>query len=130
MIKAIKFEYHGNIYFFLFNGYAMFSIEDLTNGESIFDFISKPGKEGFDNLCTVAAILSEQGKNAREYHGFPSCAYLKKEELLINCLPFEHGQLMKAVSSAILLGYGRDVKDDNEVVDLYAAEIQAQKKTD
>lgn len=127
-MKAVKATLAGEDYYFLFNGAAMFAIEDEFGGASkLFDTIQKNSREAFDAMCRAAVILGEQGELARRSYGYDHGAMPTVERMEVEMTPADIITLRSKIVNAVVLGFGRDVKEEGDV-DLGLVELQ-QKKT-
>ena len=142
-MDGIKITFKGREYSLLYNGSAMFEVEaryskprEVAPGAdeaeadtfSIFDLIGERTPDGFKALCSIAAIMAEQGELMRRYMGYDAGAVLTAEELQIFLLPTEHINLYRAVCNAITKGYGREVEE--EEIDLGLIELQKKTEAD
>ena len=123
--KALVVEYESQKYFFLFNGAAMFEIDEKYGLSDIGSRLNTTTKDGLEVLGDVCTILSAQGSLARNYIGLPLSdifdAELLKSPLLT---PAKLLCLSTMCTEAITLGYGREVEDDDEEIDLGLQELQ------
>lgn len=104
---------------------AMFQIDDLLeDGEQIMELIDGKGEGGFRRFCRAVSILAMCGAQARESDGFPRPCVPQDKELYDCMQPVEYMKLKKEAVNAILLGYGREVTDAEEEVDLELAELE------
>ena len=86
-------------------------------------------RDGFAAACKAAAILAEQGELARRQMGYTPQPILEEDGVSAALAPADLARLKLAVTSAITLGYGREVEPENDEVDLGLAELNEQKKT-
>ncbi len=104
---------------------AMFRINDmLEDGEQIMELIDGKGDDGFRRFCKVVSIMAGCGAQARESEGFPRPEMPQEDELYYGMQPAEYMKLKREAVNAILLGYGREVIDEEEEVDLELAEME------
>lgn len=123
-MKSAKIELGGLEYHLMFNGEAMFRLQDLYGEKPIFDVLMTNDKTAFAELCKVLAILSEQGELARRQLGYDKGTLLTEEEARLLITPVEIVPLKLAVFKAVAMGYGREVEDSSGAVDLVLAEIE------
>ena len=72
-MKAIKVTLGGTVYHLVFNGAAMFDIEDkYESTTNLLDALQGRGRESFMALCDAVCILSEHGELARRALGYNS----------------------------------------------------------
>lgn len=129
-MKAIKITIAGRERYLAFTGEAMFKIGEEFGGTS--ELLRKTeanDREGLNATARAAEILAESGELARRYMGYDPDPMLEAGAIVATITPAEIVALKLAVASAITLGYGREVADENEVVDLGLQESNAQKKT-
>lgn len=127
-MKARRITLAGQDYYLVFNGAAMFEVEDRFGSSSILlEAIGEPGRDGFAALCGGLAILAEQGELARRALGYDKGPILAETTVSALTTPAELTPLRKALMAAIMAGYGREVESDQDV-DLGLLELE-QKKT-
>jgi len=123
--KALIVEYEGKEYSFLFNGAAMFTIEERFGIKDLAEKFSLPGKEGLEVLEVVCNELSLQGSLGRVYVGLPASDVFEVHLQITPLLtPAKHVQLKTVCVDAMNLGYGREVHEDDEEIDLGLQELQ------
>lgn len=100
----------GNLTAYLvYNGAAFFAMQDagIQNAD-----VMEETAEGFEKLCTVAEILSEQGAAVRSYmHIEPAGDRLDAVELRLNLGGLGAAKLRRAVAEAIVAGMKQDEED-------------------
>lgn len=89
--------------------------------------IGKPGKEGFDALCWMAAELSRQYELYRRYQGETPGEYLTEQAARAEIMPRDLLRVRSEVIDAIFAGLYREEEQEKEI-DLGLAELQ--KKTE
>lgn len=103
---------------------AMFEIEDILGEEDLFEALLEQGKRGLETFCEIVSILSRCAETARKAEGHEA-GYIASKEFLLACMsPTEYLACKKAAMDAIMLGYGREIIDENEEVDLGLAELE------
>ena len=107
-MKSVELEFNGGKYSLLYNGAAMFAVNDAVGGGQVFDRITKD----FNVLCTVLQILSEQGELARRYAGHDPGAVLDTEEFRVLASPVDAAQATQLVYKAVLSGMGREIEEE------------------
>jgi hypothetical protein len=128
-MKCVKVTISGLELHLLFNGAAMFEIEEQFGSASeLLNIIKEDTKEAFAALCDAVFILAEQGELARRYAGYEAGEIPTKEKLGRVAMPNDILDFKIAVPQAITLGYGREIEPENGEVDLVLAELN-QKKT-
>lgn len=104
---------------------AMFQTNDLLkDNEQVMDLMDEQGEEGFERFCETVSILAGCGAQVRESEGLSRTAYPNAEELRACMQPMEYLKIRRAAMEAILLGYGREVVDENEEIDLELAQLE------
>lgn len=129
-MKAIKITLAGRERHLAFTGEAMFKIGEEFGGTT--ELLKKTEANNRDGLAAAiraAVILAESGELARRYMGYDPEPMLDGDVLAATITPAEIAPLKLAIPAAITLGYGREVTDENDVVDLGLQELNAQKKT-
>lgn len=126
--KAAMYELKNETYYLLFNGIALFALQDKFGTiDAIMDFLnSELNEEYINNLIDVAIILSEQGELARrEIHLEPK-EILSKDNFgnMTFIMPIDIMMLRNRCADAIVIGYSREVRDDDEEIDLGLLELQ------
>lgn len=128
-MKAVKIMLAGKERFLAFTAEAMFDLQEKYGGISeIMEKTGEDTREGFLVSCDVAAILSQQGELARRHLGYGPEAMIEAEDIAKTTTPEKIMGLKLAIPAAISLGYGREVADENEEVDVILLELN-QKKT-
>lgn len=129
-MKAIKINLAGRDRYLAFTGEAMFKINEEFGSVSELLEKSKPNdRDGLAVTIRAAVILAESGELARRYMGYDPEPMLDGEALCATLTPAEIAPLKLAIPAAITLGYGREVPDEADVIDLGLQELNAQKKT-
>lgn len=128
-MKAVKIELAGRIRYLCFTVEAMFQIEEQFDGPgALTDALRDSGREGFSAACKAAAILAEQGELVRRSLGYDPEPMVDEAAIAALMAPSDIVALKLAILSAISLGFGREVVDEDDEVDLGLAELNAQKK--
>lgn len=129
-MKAVKINLAGREQYLAFTGEAMFQIQEKFGGTSELIEKMKGGtREAFSAAYDAAAILAEQGELARRHLGYDKAPMITAEQIAATTTPGDIIKITLAVSSAIALGYGREIQEENDEIDLGLAELNAQKKT-
>lgn len=128
-MKTVKITLAGRERHLAFTGGAMFDLQEKYEGISeLMDAVGTETREGFLAACDVAATLANHGELARRHYGYDPEPMLTAEAVADTTTPEEIVALKLAIPAAISLGYGREVKDDNEEIDIVLLELN-QKKT-
>lgn len=125
----INVKINGQQYNLLFNGAAMFAIRDKYQTDNISELIDGDSVIAFQRTCKIAVILAEQGELLRRFLGYDNRPMLSEQEILATVTPIGIMRLKNALASAMIEGYSRDVKDENEEIDLGLAELNKKKAT-
>lgn len=129
-MKAIKITLAGRERYLAFTGEAMFQIaEEFGSAAELLEKCKTNDRDGLAAAIRAAVILATSGELARRYMGYDPEPMLEGEALSATITPAEIAPLKLAIPAAITLGYGREVTDESEVVDLGLQELNAQKKT-
>ena len=107
----------------------MFQIEERFGGaQELTDTMEANSRIGFEAVCGAAAILAEQGELCRRSMGYEPEPLCSAEDIAATVAPTDLARLKLAVVSAITLGYGREIRPENDEVDLGLSELNEQKK--
>lgn len=128
-MKTVKITTGGRERYLAFTGEAMFQIQEQFGGvRGLMEKIGPDTRESFQAVCEAAAILLEQTELARRSLGYDKGDIVSADTLKATTTPGELLILKTALTAAIELGFGRDVKPENDEIDLGLAELN-QKKT-
>lgn len=129
-MKAVKIDLAGQERYLAFTVEAMFLIQEMFGGSSeLLEVMKENTREGFSAACEAAAIMSQQGELVRRSLGYDPEPIIDAGAIAVAMVPSEITALKLAIPAAISLGYGREIKPENDEVDLGLAELNAQKKT-
>lgn len=129
-MKAVKINLAGADRYLAFTGEAMFQIRDeFGDVTSLVDALKPDTRESLCTAAKAAAILAEQGELARRHMGYDKTPIVDAETILATTAPAGIPLLKMSVIAAIELGYGREIREDSDEIDLGLAELNAQKKT-
>lgn len=129
-MKAVKFTLAGRERYLAFTVEAMFQIEERFGGaEKLVEAMRADGRESCTAACGAAAILAEQGELARRSLGYEPQPITPEADILVSMTPSDMAALKLAIPAAMTLGFGREVEQEDDEVDLGLAELNAQKKT-
>lgn len=127
-MKTIKITLAGQDYHLVFNGIAMFEIDERFGGASkLFETMQGADKAAFSAVCEGVSILAEQGELTRRALGYDPGPILSKEDALLLAAPMDRVTLQRAVMNAMMLGFGREIESE-DAIDLGLLELE-QKKT-
>ena len=123
----VSVKINGQEYDLLFNGAAMFTMQDAFGTDNINELIDEGGALGFQRACKIAVILAEQGELLRRFMGYDPRPMLTEEETRLSVTPISIIMLKTALSKALYDGYSRNTKDENDEIDLGLAELNKKK---
>jgi hypothetical protein len=125
MARYTKAKLNGKEIYLAYTVSAMFQINDmLEDGQDLLSVLSGGNEKELERCCEAICILARSGAKARTMEGYEASYAPTKEELLTCMLPIEYMQIKKEAVNAILLGYGREIADPNEEVDMELAELE------
>lgn len=125
LCKTVKAEFGEKELHLAYTVNAMFQINDLlTENEQVMDILGACSQEDFKRFCEAVSILAQCGSQIREAEKLPASATPSATELGIRLTPLEFVVIKKAAMDAVLLGYGREVKDEDEEIDLELANLE------
>jgi len=128
-MKAVRIALAGRERYLAFTVEAMFQLEERFGGvQELIEAVSANSWKGFQAACLAASILAEQGELARRHMGYDSAPIPFAEEIEATTAPSGIAALKMAVTSAISLGFGREIEPDSDEVDIGLAELNEQKK--
>ena len=124
-MKAVKITLAGRTQYLAYTGEAMFQLQEKFGAAAeLLGAIGKNTRDGLSVACEAAAILAEQGELARRHLGYDKGPIIEAATIRATITPSEIAALKLAI-----LGYGREVVEENDEIDLGLAELIAQKKT-
>ena len=124
-MKAVKITLAGRTQYLAYTGEAMFQLQEkFGTAAELLGAIGKNTRDGLSVACEAAAILTEQGELARRHLGYDKGPIIEAATIRATITPSEI-----AIPAAMELGYGREVVEENDEIDLGLAELNAQKKT-
>lgn len=129
-MKAIKIDLAGRTRYLAFTVEAMFQIQEIFGGTGeLIEAIRENTRESFEAACKAAAILAEQGELVRRGLGYDQEPITDAETIAATMTPGEIAAIKVAITSAMALGYGREIEPGDDEIDLGLAELNEQKKT-
>ena len=129
-MKAVKITLAGRTQYLAYTGEAMFQLQEkFGTAAELLGAIGKNTRDGLSVACEAAAILAEQGELARRHLGYDKGPIIEAATIRATITPSEIAALKLAIPAAMELGYGREVVEENDEIDLGLAELNAQKKT-
>lgn len=128
--RAAIVEHQGKTFYFMFNGLAMFALEDTFGGKEYLEKLRENTAEGLSALLQVSAILAEQGELARREMGYTPTELPTQSNFGIPALlhPIDILTLRNGCIGAINLGYTREISNEDEEIDLGLIELQKKRK--
>lgn len=129
-MKAVKITLAGRTQYLAYTGEAMFQLQEkFGTAAELLGAIGRNTRDGLSVACEAAAILAEQGELARRHLGYDKGPIIEAATIRATITPSEIAALKLAIPAAMELGYGREVVEENDEIDLGLAELNAQKKT-
>ena len=117
---------NGTEYYFLYDGDAIFRIQDEF-GPGILPELSLRETGAAENILRVSEILTEQAVLKCKKYGIEDAPVFKAAEFKkMDVMPYMYLDLQKACMDAANIGFEREVKDEDEEVDLIL--LKRQKK--
>ncbi len=131
MVKGIKYDWGGRELWLLFSASAMFDLRDKYGNfkEMTEDLIVTDTPEKFAKTAAIFCDLARHGEAARRHMGYEVAETPTPDEVTLIAGAAEIGAIRNAVLDALFAGMGREVKGENEVVDLGLEEIKKKKQT-
>ena len=127
-MKAVKITLAGRTQYLAYTGEAMFQLQEkFGTAAELLGAIGKNTRDGLSVACEAAAILAEQGELARRHLGYDKGPIIEAATIQATITPSEIAALKLAIPAAMELGYGREVVEENDEIDLGLAELNAQK---
>jgi hypothetical protein len=125
LARYTKAKFHEKEIYLAYTVNAMFQVNDmLEDGEDILSVFNGGNKEELGRFCEAVCILARCGAEARAADGYKD-SYIPDEKEMISCMaPIEYMQIKKEAINAILLGYGREITNPDEEVDLELNELE------
>lgn len=127
-MKITEITLAGQTYYLYFNGVAMFALQDIYGDNNVLELLSSTDAKGFDALCKVTAILAEQGELMRRYQGHDKGKMPTENDIRTLVMPIDIIKLKYAAMEAMLAGYGREIKNEDEEIDVGLLELQKKKE--
>jgi hypothetical protein len=126
LAKAVAIEIAGNEHYLLYNGAAMFTINDKYGESEFWKKMSENNADGLKTLIDVTVILAEQGELARRDIKLEPRKIITKKEIgsPVTMTPKRIFVLRQGCLDAINLGWEQEVPEDTEEIDLGLLELQ------
>ena len=113
-MKAVKITLAGRTQYLAYTGEAMFQLQEkFGTAAELLGAIGKNTRDGLSVACEAAA----------------KGPIIEAATIRATITPSEIAALKLAIPAAMELGYGREVVEENDEIDLGLAELNAQKKT-
>lgn len=125
--KAIEVRIRRTVHTLLFNGYAMFALQEEF-GANFIPSMEKYSRDELEKVCRVATIMAQQGELAQRKIGMDPHEI---REIKINDIAESSRDIVaviQAVMQAFTVGFEREVKPEVEEVDLILAELKKDEK--
>ena len=119
-MKHIDFNFNGRTYALSFTADALFKCYDRFGVED--DLLAashamEPTVEGWANCCWLAALMAAEGEYQRRHLGEDPQPFLKAEDLRTGFMAADSIMLRRAVRAALIQGFEREIKDEDEPED-------------
>ncbi len=125
LCRYTKARFKGKDVFLAYTVGALFRINDLLEeGEDLMMLLEGNDARGLERFCSAIAILAECGSQVRQSEGSPPTYAPDAKELLACMQPVEYINLKQEAVNAILLGYGREIINTEEEIDLDLANLE------
>lgn len=125
LCRTVEAEYGKKKLHLAYTVSAMFQINDiLDETENVMDILATNSENDFVKFCKTVSILAQCGAQIREFEKLPASAVPSATELSICMDPIELLKLKKAAMDAVLKGFGREVVDEDEEIDLELAKME------
>ena len=124
--RATSAEISGTEYYFLYDGDAIFRIQDEF-GPGILPELSLRELGAADNILRVSEILTEQAAMKCKKYGIEDAPVFKATKFkAMDVMPYMYLDLQKACMDAASIGFEREIQEKDEEVDLIL--LKRQKK--
>jgi len=118
-------KYKGKEIYLAYTVNAMFRLNDmLKEGGNVLELFEGNNEESLKRFCGAVSVLAGCGAQVRKAEGFPLPDVPDPDELFACLQPLEFVDLKRQSMDAILIGFGREVADEDEEVDLDLAEME------
>ena len=125
--KLAEVTFCNKVYHLAYTAKAMFEIQDISGEKEIMEILIDNTRDGFGLFCQAAEIMSQAAEDLRRYEGAKPGDVLTAEFIAMAARPVDLLELKGAMTRAVAYGFGREINDEKEEVDLGLAELQ--KKT-
>lgn len=126
--ETVSVIFGGKEYFLAYSAWAMFQIQDLSPEKGVMEVLAAQGSDGFSLFCEAAEVMSEAAEKIAGYEGKTIRETLDSGKIMSMARPVDLLELRRAMLEAVAHGYGREMNEEKEEIDLGLAELQ--KKTD
>jgi hypothetical protein len=125
LVRGITAEFNGNEMYLAYTVNAMFQINDMMQeDEELLAVFDGKGAEGLERFCKGIEILAQCGAKVRESDGLKKSYVPAVDEMIIKMTPVEYMKIKQAAVNAIMLGYGREVTNPDEEIDLELSKLE------
>jgi hypothetical protein len=125
LTRYTRAEFRGNEIYLAYTVNAMFQINDmLQEGEELLTVLDGRDAQGIEKFCAAVSILARCGAMAREADGYKTSYVPDEKEMSVCMTPVEYMKIKQAAVNAIMLGYGREIINPDEEIDLELAELE------
>ncbi|WP_434310479.1 hypothetical protein [Hominifimenecus sp. rT4P-3] len=126
--KFTEVTFSGKTYRLAYTAKAMFEISDFAKDKEIMEILMDHTKEGFSLFCQTAEAMSQAAEELRRYESGQEGAVLTAKEIQMMARPVDLLNLKGAMTKAIAYGFGREIQEENDEVDVGLAELQKKTK--
>lgn len=107
---------------------VMFKMTDkFKDVQNALEAINDNNKKGFEAVRWFAVEMANDAELCRKEAGYEPRKMLKESDISARMKPLEFVQLRENVVAAIVAGYVREEKDEDEETDLGLMELQSKK---
>lgn len=107
---------------------VMFDMMDkYGNIQKALDVLQNDTRDSFDAVRWFAVKMANDAELYFREAGYDPLPFVTDNDIPKTMAPIDYADLRSAVVDAISAGYQRDVKDENEEVDIGLAELRAKK---
>ena len=116
--KTVTATIRDRKYHLAYTAKAMFELMDLLGDKELMRVMIDNSPEGYRDICQAAEIMSRAAEELRRYEGQDAGEILSADELMISARPVDLLELKTAMTQAVAYGYGREIENKTEEIDL------------
>jgi hypothetical protein len=125
LARYTKAVFRGHDIYLAYTVSAMFRINDMLNdGDELLTVLDGRDEAGIERFSKAVCILAQSGAKAREAEGHEKPYVPEVEEMCAFIIPAEYMAIKKASIDAIMQGYGREVTNPDEEIDLELSKLE------